>query len=101
MRFLGSRSKFVADIDYSRPDLPQNGRRYLDVYPQTKSDKLVPIIVFVHGGAWGFSSKIEHHLCGMGLQKQGFVAVLVNYSRQPWGDVEDMMLDINAVLNVN
>jgi len=63
------------------------------VYPQETQGH--PVVVFVHGGAWGWNGKENHHLIGKYLQSIGFVSILPNYSRHPYGHVEEMIDDLD------
>lgn len=114
--YVGHTGKMLKNIPFAEV---QNQRRFLDVYPlpenshknyeEVESVKR-PVIIFVHGGAWGWNGKEDHHLVGRFLQSKGtldasrfpttsgFVTVVPNYSRYPFGHVEDMVGDIDEVI---
>jgi len=95
--FISHTPNFRKDICYTKKGYETKPRHYMDIYPQTKG--AAPVIVFVHGGAWGFSSKFDHHLVGKKLQQLGFVVVIPSYSRFPFGHIEDMIDDIDQVFD--
>lgn len=93
---------FVKHVSYAVDAQAAKHRNFLDIYPvPVHVERLVlrPLVVFVHGGAWGWGGKEDHHLVGRTLQELGFAAVLPNYSLHPHGDVEDMIDDLDQARN--
>jgi len=86
---------FMKNICYATDKTQRRERNNLDVYPQ---DEPSPVVVFIHGGAWGFNSKFDHHLVARKLQSIGFVVIIPDYSKYPYGNVEDMVDDVNQAL---
>lgn len=68
-------TRVLADVEYIA-----NGheRNKLDLYLPEKSDKPLPLIVYVHGGAWMMGSKqsVQEQLP---LLSQGFAVAAINY----------------------
>lgn len=67
--------KVIRDLEY----VPQGGKsRSLDIYvPEVKPEKPLPLVVWIHGGAW-LSGNKERPL-GIGLLKEGFAIASMNY----------------------
>lgn len=67
--------KAIRNVEYS----PGGGRsRSLDLYlPEMKPEKPVPLVVWIHGGAWQAGSKENPN--GMNLLKEGFALASINY----------------------
>lgn len=62
------------DVEY----VPGGGqRRMLDVYYPERSDKPLPLVVWIHGGAWWAGSK--EHSPALPLLEKGFAVASLNY----------------------
>lgn len=76
----------------------------LDLFlPQTTNaenneSKKYPVVVFVHGGAWGFGEKTQYYEVGKTIQSNNMICVVANYTLYPKGDVEHMKEDLFALL---
>lgn len=69
-----SKVEITRDIVYSRPD----GRPVaLDLYVP-KSEKLLPVVVWIHGGGWKIGSK-SFRLLVRDLTKDGFAVASIDY----------------------
>jgi prenylcysteine alpha-carboxyl methylesterase len=81
-------------------------RNLLDVYLPSKfynphsnkqqqhmkhSVDLVPVVIFVSGGAWTIGYKLWSALTARGLSKLGILTVVPDYRNFPQGDIEDMV----------
>ena len=58
-------------------------RQQLDVYAERSTRKPAPVIVFIYGGRWKYSTKRDYLLIGNTLARHGYVAVLPNYRLFP------------------
>jgi acetyl esterase/lipase len=67
--------KMIRDVEYT----PGGGSsRSLDLYvPETKPEKPLPLIVWIHGGAWLGGNKDRPN--GVALLKEGFALASINY----------------------
>ena len=84
------------NISYLKKDTPDSDaeRHQLDVYaPRQKPATLLPVVVFIHGGAWNSGSKNLYGFIGRRLAKQGLVAVIINYRLSPQVQVPAMADD--------
>lgn len=73
------------DVPYYRGDGADKVRHTLDVY-RPKGMKDVPVLLFVHGGAWVFGDKDffgVHSGVGKAFARRGVCAVLPNYRLSP------------------
>ena len=72
--------------DQATPDLPYADDGHplhnLDVYVPL-GDGPWPVIVFVHGGAWKYTTRTEYAVLGKTFTDAGFVAVLIDYRVYP------------------
>lgn len=75
---LGGRVERSADIPYGREP-----RQQLDVYRDRGSGGHAPVVVFIHGGRWKYSSKRDYLLMGNALAREGWVVVVPNYRLFP------------------
>lgn len=92
---VASGSRRSKDIPYvtTMPGIDAERHR-LDIYqPRQKQQKLYPVVVFIHGGAWDSGNKNLYAFIGRRLAKQGVVAVLINYRLAPAVQVPDMADD--------
>ena len=59
---------------------------YLNVWtPVKKVDKPLPVMVWIHGGAFNFGSSSQPEYNGKNLAKKGIVVVTINYRLGPLG----------------
>jgi len=49
------------------------------VLPEKKSDKPMPVVVYIHGGGWNHGSKDEHTMLLVEIAKRGYVAAAIQY----------------------
>lgn len=70
----------IKDLSYS-PELidSRDPERELDIYSPSTENEQLPVILFVHGGAWRTGDKSEHIQLAERLSQQGFVVVVNNY----------------------
>ena len=78
-------------------DIQYDSRNLLDVYFPENSEKLLPIIVNIHGGAYVYGSKEVYRYYGMFMAKQGFVFINPNYSLAPKFKFPTQLEEINRV----
>ncbi|MDB4914919.1 MAG: alpha/beta hydrolase [Gemmatimonadetes bacterium] len=58
-------------------------RQQLDVYRARRTRKPAPVIVFIYGGRWKYSTKHDYLLVGNALARDGYVSVVPNYRLYP------------------
>ena len=74
-------------------------RNTLDIYGAQKVNGTNrPVVIFIHGGAWAMGCKLHYGLVGYNLEQYQVLTVVPNYRVFPYGDVEDMMQDLHAVV---
>jgi len=87
-----TRDIYYEDEAKHDPDLQS-----LDIYWQSKQDKL-PVIIYVHGGGWAFGDKINIHQKPDYFLSQGIAVVSMNY-RLRWDyRIFDQAEDITSVI---
>uniref|UniRef100_A0A7S0ZBZ1 BD-FAE-like domain-containing protein n=1 Tax=Timspurckia oligopyrenoides TaxID=708627 RepID=A0A7S0ZBZ1_9RHOD len=92
-------SPFICrNIPYSCHE-DSSSRRVLDVYSSTSDDDercLVkkPVVLFIHGGAWGHGEKWQYSLLAQFLMLHGCVCVIATYRIYPLGDVSSQIVDV-------
>ena len=69
-----------------------------DVYVPKNADTLLPLIIFVHGGAWIAGDKSNVSAIAIFLAQQGFVVINMNYRLLPNFSYPAPMEDIQMVL---
>lgn len=61
-----------------------NKRLKLDIYsPSDRKGEDLPVVVFIHGGAWNSNSKDRFKFLGKTIARNGYIAVLPNYRLVP------------------
>ena len=75
---LGDTVVRTADLAYG-----EDGRQTLDIYRAASTRKGAPVVVFLYGGRWKYSTKHDYLLVGNALARQGWIAVLPNYRLFP------------------
>ncbi len=86
-----------ADIRYSQTEDGKTELLTLDVYrPANAAD--LPVMVYVHGGAWSFGDKQAVGQKMPFFCKQGYVFVSVNYRMLPETEVPDQAQDVAAAV---
>lgn len=67
--------RVIRDLSYSSPE---SGALLLDLYlPEKKSDKPLPVVIWVHGGGWKNGSK--NRTPAVFLAQHGFAVASINY----------------------
>ncbi|MEP6992065.1 MAG: alpha/beta hydrolase [bacterium] len=61
----------------------EDPRQSLDVYRAKTTRRGAPVVIFIYGGRWKYSSKHDYLLVGNALARQGWVAVVANYRLFP------------------
>lgn len=77
---LGFDGKVVKDVEYGSMEMQK-----LDLYlPESmQEDSALPVIVFLHGGAWRDGNKGLYRFVGATLASRGFVVVVPDYRKYP------------------
>lgn len=70
----------------------------LDIYMTDSTDRPVPVIVNIHGGAWVYGSKEIYRFYCMSLVQRGFAVVNINYRLAPENTFPSALEDVNAVM---
>lgn len=78
----------ISDISFGTEDW-----QTLDVYPQPVSNKLAPVMVFIHGGGWHWGNKNEYYFIADAFYKLGYTVVVPNYTKYPQGRFPDFIYD--------
>jgi len=69
----------AADLPYG-----EGPRRKLDIYAPTKrTEKPLPIIIFIYGGSWASGTREGYHFAARALAASGFVTVVPDYRLVP------------------
>lgn len=55
-----------------------------------------PLIMFVHGGAWGSGAKWMYRLVAAPFLRRGYAVVIPGYRTYPDGNAQDQILDLQA-----
>ncbi len=72
--------RVLRDISYIKDQTqPAVENQLLDLYIPTKSYPLIPLVVFIHGGAWLQGDKSEAKDIGLLLAQNGFAVASLNY----------------------
>jgi acetyl esterase len=62
------------------PALAEGDAHFLDVYtPSRPRSKLVPVVMYVHGGGFAMLSKDTHRLMAVSIARAGYVVFNINY----------------------
>ena len=75
----------LGDAVIRTPELAygEDGRQTLDIYRASLTRKGAPVVVFLYGGRWKYSTENDYLLVGNALARQGWIAVLPNYRLFP------------------
>jgi acetyl esterase len=68
------------DVPYLRTGLVEHT---LDIWRPASSDRPLPLLLYVHGGAFRSLSKDTHWIMGLTMARRGFVVVVPNYRLAP------------------
>lgn len=81
----GSRlSKHGVERIENVPYLPTGQEEHLlDVYRPIEREGLLPVVIYIHGGAFQILSKDTHWMMGLAFARKGYVVFNVNYSLSP------------------
>ncbi|KAN0016133.1 hypothetical protein ACTFIU_006088 [Dictyostelium citrinum] len=94
--FTHKKGYIIKDIKYG-----PNDRNQCDIYIPSTSNYLLnnkkdlPVVIFMHGGSWGFGHKLQYILLGKKLSDRGIVTMVINYRLTPKGNIDDMLEDID------
>ncbi|KAJ1624534.1 Alpha/Beta hydrolase protein [Pavlovales sp. CCMP2436] len=85
----------TARIGVSYGPLPQHR---LDIFAAPSDAHEPPVVLFVHGGAWGSGSRLIYRLVGHRLSAEGFTCILVGYRRYPRASIDEQVDDVGLAL---
>lgn len=77
----------------------QDPSHKLDIYYPSDAKGLLPVIVDVHGGAWIYGDKEVNKRFALGLVRNGFAVVNINYTLMPKADIRLQVQEVIAVLH--
>ena len=73
-------------------------RECLDVY-FVPSGSDAPVVLFVHGGAWGTGDKRLYRLLGRQFQRRGIVCVVMGYPTWPEADANAQSISVRKAID--
>lgn len=74
-------------------------QKELNVFSSGTKDKLKPVLIFVHGGAWNSGNKSLYNFFGNRMSRKGIVTVIPDYTKSPEANYDQMAMEIaSAVL---
>jgi acetyl esterase len=74
----------VSNIRYRETSPPQKSHYHLlDVYRPIKRDGPLPVVLYVHGGAFRILSKDTHWIMALAFARRGYVVANINYRLAP------------------
>ena len=96
----GCASKKIKDISYTSEKSNEIvSTPLLNVFKLRKhSDKLLPVVLFVHGGNWNAGDKDIYGFLGRNFAKNDIVTVIPNYTLSPNADYNTMAQQIAQAL---
>ncbi|HDR5277477.1 alpha/beta hydrolase [Bacillus cereus] len=71
----------------------------LDVYYPKDTEKLLPLIISIHGGGWVYGNKEAYQFYCMNLAQYGFTVVNFNYRLAPKNTFPAALEDVNSVFH--
>jgi acetyl esterase/lipase len=91
---LPPNTKVWRDVEY----VPGGGHtRSLDLYvPEKKGDAKLPLVIWIHGGAWRGGDKAENK--ALWLLKEGFASASINYRPSPEARFPAQIEDCKAAI---
>lgn len=93
-RKIDNECLIAENISYGKHKL----QKYDIVWPSTTKQKL-PVVFYVHGGAWSAGDKFGYNLYCSQLAKQGYVCVNINYRLIPQINIRTTVLDCIRAIN--
>ena len=92
---LSSGVRIIRNISYSNN--PLDPEQNLDLYiPRTKSNKMLPVIVWIHGGGWIEGDKLDSP--ALELAQKGFASCSINYRLAPKNIFPAQLHDCKAAI---
>ena len=85
------------DIYYADETAADRDLQSLDIYWQSKQDKL-PVIIYVHGGGWAFGDKADIHQKPDYFLSQGIAVISMNYRLRWEYRIFDQAEDVASVI---
>ena len=85
----------IRDIEYLRTGNP---RHRLDIYRPTNRPGPLPIVLYMHGGAFHLLSKNTHWLMGLAFARAGYLVFNVDYRLAPQHPYPAAVADICSAL---
>ncbi len=84
----------VRDVVYREVD---GTKLTADVF-RPANDKIAPVVLMIHGGAWSSGSKWHLHDHARELAQEGYVAVTINYRLAPLYQIDKQVSDCRAAM---
>ena len=85
----------IKDIEYRRTGNPAHR---LDVYRPKHRNGPLPVVIYIHGGAFHLLSKDTHWLMGLGFARAGYLVFNVDYRLAPENPFPAAVSDVCAAL---
>ena len=75
------------------------GPQELDWYPAKSSDQSLPVMVYVHGGAWALGNKRKVGAKAEHFTRSGFHFASVGYNLYPFANIQQQALQVGEAVN--
>jgi acetyl esterase len=87
--------ELIEDIEYLRSGNPKHR---LDIYRPAKRSGPLPVVVYMHGGAFHLLSKDTHWLMGLAFARAGYLCFNVDYRLAPQHPYPSAVSDVCSAL---
>ena len=91
------------DVPYSTSRTSRSHHHRLDVYVPMRASRPLPVVMYVHGGAFASLSKDTHRVMALAIARRGYLVFNVNYRQglrhpypAPLADVSEALLWVSA-----
>ena len=91
------------DVPYSTSRTSRSRHHHLDVYVPMRASRPLPVVMYVHGGAFASLSKDTHRVMALAIARRGYLVFNVNYRQglrhpypAPLADVSEALLWVSA-----
>mmetsp|Transcript_17077 Transcript_17077/g.20853 ORF Transcript_17077/g.20853 Transcript_17077/m.20853 type:complete len:411 (+) Transcript_17077:121-1353(+) len=91
----------LPQVDFNVEKYGSQPEQYAEVMIESsrKNDLNIPLVVFVHGGAWGSGFPSMYRLIARPFLKQGYRVANLGYRVYPKADVDGQMEDISRAIH--
>jgi acetyl esterase/lipase len=81
--YIKMRMNYFFDKSITKNVIYSNFRKRNNLHIYNTNNKIKKIIIYCHGGAWGYGDKNEFHNLAKNFQNLNYLTVLINYSLYP------------------